>query len=106
MGSHLFEQVPALFVWERFDQLLFGGGQDALEANDEEIADQVGVNELGSPSHVVLFEAANSFTDGGFDFSERFHSNLRAALVRDGRRSRGEVAGSILIIGSPETLRT
>jgi hypothetical protein len=47
MGAYLFEQVSALLGRERLDQLLFGGGQDALEADHEEIIDQMGVNVLG-----------------------------------------------------------
>ena len=50
-------------------------------SNSEEIADEMGVNALGSPSHIVLFEAADPFADSGFDFAERFHSDLRPALV-------------------------
>ncbi len=44
-----------------------------LEADHEEITDQVGVNVLGSPAHVFLFESADPFADGGFDFSLRFY---------------------------------
>ena len=58
---------------ERLDQVLLGRGQDALEADDEQIADQVGADVLGSPAHVVLLEAADPFANGGFDFSLRFH---------------------------------
>ena len=42
MGPYLFEQVPPLLGDERLDQLLFSRGQDALEADHEEITDQVG----------------------------------------------------------------
>ena len=80
MGPHLFEQVPPLLGRERLDQLLFGRGQDALEADHEQIADQVGVDVLGSPAHVFLLEAADPFADGGFDFSLRFHSDLERVL--------------------------
>ena len=41
MGPHLLEQVPPLLGRERLDQMLFGGGQHALEADHEEITDQV-----------------------------------------------------------------
>ena len=47
-----------------------------LEADHEQIADQMGVNILGAPAHVFLFEAADPFADGGFDFSLCFHGGL------------------------------
>jgi hypothetical protein len=46
---------------------LFGRGQDALEADHQEVAEQVGADVLGPPAHVFLFEAAHPFADGGFD---------------------------------------
>ena len=55
--------------------MLFGGSQYALKADHEEIAEQMGANVLRSPAHVVLLEAANTFTNGGFDFSLGFHGN-------------------------------
>ena len=63
---------------ERLDQLLFGGGQNALKADHEEITEQVGVNVLGTPAHVVLLKATNSFTNGGFEFSQCFHGDSHA----------------------------
>ena len=47
MGPHLFEQVPPLLGRERLDQMLLGRGQNALEADDQQIADQVGADVLG-----------------------------------------------------------
>jgi hypothetical protein len=35
----------------------------------------MGANVLRSPAHVVLLEAANAFTNCGFDFSLGFHGN-------------------------------
>ena len=43
---------------KRLDQVLLGGGQDPLQADDEEIAEQVGVDVLGASPHVILLEAA------------------------------------------------
>ena len=59
MGPHLLQQVPPLLGRKRLDQMLFGRGQHALKADHEEIAEQVGVNVLGSPAHVVLLEATD-----------------------------------------------
>ena len=50
MGPHLLEQVQPLVGRKRLDQLLLGGGQNALQADHEEITKQVGVNILGSPA--------------------------------------------------------
>ena len=52
-----FEQVPALLGRQRLDQVLLGRGQDALEADDEQVADQVGVDVLGPAAHVFLLES-------------------------------------------------
>ena len=41
LGADLFEQISAFLGRERLDQLFFGRRQDALEADQEEIADQV-----------------------------------------------------------------
>ena len=53
--------------------VLLGGGQYAGETDNEQIADEIGVNVLGSAAHVFLLEAADPFADAGFDFSLRFH---------------------------------
>jgi hypothetical protein len=47
MRPYLLEQVPPLPGRRRLRQLLFGGCQHTLEADDEEITEQVGVNVLG-----------------------------------------------------------
>jgi len=75
MGPNLLQQVPALFGRKRLDQVLLGGGQDALETHDEEITKQVGANILRTPAHVILLEAADPFANGGFDLSVGFHGN-------------------------------
>ena len=61
--------------------MLFGRSQNALKADHEEITEQVGVDVLGSPAHVLLLKATNSFTNGRFDFSLGSHqsTNLRRA---------------------------
>ena len=40
MGPNLLQQVPPLFGGMRLDPMLLGCNQDALQANDEEIAEQ------------------------------------------------------------------
>ncbi len=60
----------------RLDQLLFSRGQHALEADHEEITDQVGVNVPGPPAHVLLFKASDDFANGGFDLALGFHRDL------------------------------
>ena len=44
--------------------------------DDEEITEQVGVNVLGTPPHVVLFKAADSRANGRFEFSQCSHHNI------------------------------
>jgi len=39
-----FKEVAALLAWKGLGQVLFGGGQDALEPDHEKVADQVGVD--------------------------------------------------------------
>jgi hypothetical protein len=65
----LLEQVTPLLGRKRLDQVLFSGSQNALKADHEEITEQVGMNVLGTPAHVVLLKVTNSFTNGGFEFS-------------------------------------
>jgi hypothetical protein len=67
MRANLLEQVSALLGWERLDQLLFGGRQDALETDHDEIAQQMRVYVLGTPAHEVLFKATDPLANGGFD---------------------------------------
>jgi hypothetical protein len=55
--------------------VLLGCGQNPLETNHEEIAEQVGVNVLGASAHVILLEAADSLADGSFDLSLASHGN-------------------------------
>jgi hypothetical protein len=73
MGPHLFEKFAPLFARQRFDHVLFGGGEDALEPHDEQIFDQVSMDVLGAAPHVFLFKARHSFTNGGFNFTDSFH---------------------------------
>jgi hypothetical protein len=76
MGPYLFEQVPALFGGEGLHQVLFGRCQDALEADNEEIPEQVGVNVFGTAAHVILLKAAHPLADGCFYFTLCFHAAL------------------------------
>ena len=73
---NLFKQVSPLRGRQRFHQVLFGGGQDAGQPNQDEITNQVGVDLLRSTTHVILFEATDSETNRGFDFSLRLHGDL------------------------------
>jgi hypothetical protein len=43
----------------------------------QEIAEEVGVDVLRSPAHVVLLEATDSLADGGFDLSLGSHDTPR-----------------------------
>jgi hypothetical protein len=83
VGADLFEQISPLFRRKRFDQLLLGGGQNAMQPDDEKIAKQVGMDGLGAHAHVLLFEVRNPFAHRGFDFTLRFHDNLPDGWLLD-----------------------
>ena len=100
LGPDFFEQVPPLLGRQRLDQLLFGRGQDALEADHEKVADQVGVNVLGPPAHVFLFKARHPFADGGFDFSLCFHGDLERVPTPVGTRTVPGLHGTTGACGS------
>ena len=61
------------FSERAFGKLLFGGCQQTLEPDDDEIAEQVGVNVLGASAPVFLLKATDPVADGGLDFSLGFH---------------------------------
>ena len=92
----LFEKVSPFLSCHRLDELLFGGGRDLPEADEDEIADHVRVNFLGPPPHVLLLESGDSFTDGGFDVSLSFQESSNKSHLdskaRKGRRA-GETIG-------------
>jgi hypothetical protein len=81
MPPYLFDQVPPFLGRERLDQVLFGRRQNALEADNEEIGNQVSVNVLGSPTHVFLLKATDPFANGAFDFSLGFHGNVARSVI-------------------------
>jgi len=62
MGAYLLEQVPPFLGRKRLDQVLFGRSQNSLKADHEEITEQVSVNVLGAPAHVVLLKMAASIS--------------------------------------------
>src|SRR5262249_20202319 len=102
MGAHLFEQVSALFGRQGLDQLLLGRRQNALEANHEEIAEQVGADVLGPAAHVILLEAGDALGDGGFDFSLRLHGKLaRGRFSSNPANVRARVTGRTSLMISP-----
>jgi hypothetical protein len=76
MGPYLLQQVPPLFGGKRLDQVLLGCGQNALETNDEEIPQQVGVDVLGASAHVILLEVTDPLANGSFDLSVGFHGDF------------------------------
>jgi len=88
VGPYLLEQVPPFLGRKRLDQLLFGGGQNPLKADHEEFTQQVGVNVLGSPAHVVLLKLTDSFTNSGFEFSQGLHSDSESTHQRGGLRTK------------------
>jgi hypothetical protein len=55
--------------------MLFGRRQNALQADHEQVAEQMGVDVLGSPAHEILLEATDSVANRGFDFTLRLHGD-------------------------------
>ena len=81
MGPDLLEQVPPLLGRERLDEVLFGGGQNAMEPDHDQVVEQVRADVLGSAAHVFLFEAAHALADGSLDLALRLQviSSRRSA---------------------------
>src|SRR6266566_7462298 len=65
-------------------QMLLGGGQNALEPDNDQIVQQVSMNALGSATHVILLEATDPLADRGFNLSLRLHGDLERAAIRIG----------------------
>ena len=73
LGPDLFQQAATLLRRQCLDQLLLGRRQHALQADDKEVADQVGVDVLGPAPHVLQFESRDPFADRRLDFTLRLH---------------------------------
>ena len=81
-GAVLLDSVNGFLIVEPAGSGL-GDGEvlTAQEADYEEVAEQVGMDVLGSPAHVLLLEAAHAVANGGLDFSLRFHSDLLGIMI-------------------------
>jgi hypothetical protein len=86
MTSNLLEQVSP-FIGRDPGELLFGGSQQTLEPDDDEIAEQVGVNVLRASAPVLLLEVGDPFADGGLNFALGFHREGDSATVAKIRSS-------------------
>ena len=76
MRPNLLEQISSLLGWQRLDEMLFGRGQNAKQANNQLIVDQVSANVPRATAHVLLFETDHPGAHGGFDFPLCFHNDL------------------------------
>ena len=63
-----FDEIPSFLRRRRPGQLPFGHSQNTLQADHQEIFDQVYANLLRSPSQVFLLEANDPLADGCFAF--------------------------------------
>ena len=72
MAPHLLEQIPP-FLGRHFGKLLLCVCQQTVEPDDDEIAEQVGVNALRASAPVFLLKATDACADGGFDLGLGFH---------------------------------
>ena len=75
MGAYLLEELPPLLGRKRLGQPVFGRAENALNADYQEITEQMGANVPGSPAEVLLLKAMYSLTNGGFEFFQRSHSD-------------------------------
>lgn len=69
VGSNLFQKIPPFFRREGLNQVLLGGGENPLQTNYEELADQVRTNILRPPTHELLLKPSDSLTNGRLDFT-------------------------------------
>jgi hypothetical protein len=72
----LFEEVPPFLGRQSLDEVLFGRGQDASEADHQQVADQVRADVLWTTAHIVVFETDDPGAHGGFDLSLCSHDDL------------------------------
>ena len=77
LDAHLFEQVSALPGRKCLDEMLFCRGQNTVEADHQQVAEQVSMNVFWTTAHVLLLESRYPFANSGFDFSLGFHCDLR-----------------------------
>src|SRR5213075_1219717 len=61
--------------------MLFGGGENTLETDNQQIADQMRMHVLGSAAHVFLLKAAHALARGGFNFPCCLHYSHRYDLI-------------------------
>jgi hypothetical protein len=80
--------------------LLFGHCQDALEADHEEIAEQVRANVLGRAAHVLLLEAREPLADGSLDLTERLYGDREGARNFNPRRAQPRPGDRPEVLGS------
>ena len=102
-------QVRPLFRGKRFDEMLLRGRQHALKADHQQIVDQMGMNALGSATHVILLEATDPLADRGFNLSLRFHGDLERAWIpvcRSGRAISCRRNWSRYLTGNGENIGT
>jgi hypothetical protein len=84
MGPNLLEQISSLLGWQSLDEMLFGRGQNAKQADHQQIVDQVRANVPRATAHVLLFETDDPGAHGGFDFPLSFHDDLHGHWQDDG----------------------
>lgn len=77
IGADLFDEVGSFRVLR---QLLLGGGEHPLEAEQDHVVDDVSLRFLGAAAHVIFFELNDRVADLRLDlplcFSSRRHGSL------------------------------
>jgi hypothetical protein len=80
MRPDLLEQIPPFFG-RVYGELLFGRCQQALEPDDDQIAEQIGVNVLGASAPDFLLKATDPFANGGLDLALGFYRDGTSETV-------------------------
>ena len=73
--SYLLQQVTTLLSRKRFHQVLLGSGQYTLQADHDQVTDQMRANVLWPTTHELLLEPRHSLANRRFDLSLRFHAD-------------------------------
>ncbi len=96
LRPNLLQQVAPFLRREGLHQMLLGSRQDALQANHEQIINQMCVDVLGPPAHVLLLEMRHRFANRGFDLSLCFHTRFpfRPTKHRDDSKVDDKTCGS------------
>ena len=76
VGANAFEHVTALIRGLHCGQAYFRQRENALQADEQQVADEVGADLLGPTTHEFLHKSSDTFADGSLDFASSSHRAL------------------------------